>query len=346
MTTKIIAYRADSGACWYYRIHLPLSYLTKNNPEYEAVVASFMDKRQIGVFDVAILQRQYRPPVLNTMLELQEAGARLIYEIDDDLFAVPKWNPAYEVLGKRRVRFLVEKFLEKVDAVFVTTEYLATIYRPYNENIFVLPNSVSYEAFQPPPQNSIKPVVLWQGSNTHHKDLQIMAPHFTNWAAGGYLVKMWSADFPDTYKVPFVDFKDFHAMFSQMDAVVGVAPLVPNTFNRSKSNLKFLEYSAQGMVTVASNFGPYENTILHGETGFLVGDNREWTETVRMLVHDRNLREKILQNAQTFVRKNFDLTKNYVLWQQAIDKVMAAPRKRTTYLPEVEKCDNMKEISV
>jgi glycosyltransferase involved in cell wall biosynthesis len=318
----VIGYRADSSACWYYRIHLPLSFLTKRHPEYEIHIYSYMDKRHFGNFDLAILQRQYRPEVLEPTLELKRQGAKLVYEIDDDLFHVPKWSVAHKVLGKKSVTEYMKKFLETVDAVFVTTEYLKEVYSPYNENIFVLPNSIAFDAYNPMPRNSSKRVVCWQGSATHAKDIKIIEKAVQRIAKEQqHFVKMWSANIPGTYEVPFVEFRNFYQMLSQMDADVGLAPLVPNMFNRSKSNLKFLEYAAQGVACVASDFGPYQ-TIEHEETGLLIQDNRNWYDAIMYLLEDDEARNQIIENAFNFVMENYNLADNYILWKQAMEQVI------------------------
>ena len=134
-------------------------------------------------------------------------------------------------------------------------------------------------------------------------------------------IKMWGMMMKGTYHVPGVEFRSFYQMLSQMDALVGLAPLVPHTFNRSKSNLKFLEYAAQGIATIASNFGPYADSIIDGETGILISDNRDWYDAIRTLMDDDDYRQKLVTNAQKYVKENYNLKDNYVHWKNAIDEV-------------------------
>ena len=108
-----------------------------------------------------------------------------------------------------------------------------------------------------------------------------------------------------------------------MDACVGLAPIVPIPFNRSKSNLKFLEYSAQRIATVASNFGPYAGTIQDGETGLLVSDNKDWYDKIKYLLDHDDERNRIIENAYKYVKENYDISKNYILWKNAIDSVVS-----------------------
>lgn len=330
ITKKVIAYRGDAGACWFYRVHLPMSYLIRNHHEYGVLVSFGMSKDQFGKFDVALFQRQHKQDVYDVAVELRKYGAKLVYEIDDDIFNVPDWNPTHREFGQHKIQDRIKRFLELVDAVWVTTHALKELYSEYSDNIYVLPNSIALEAHTPSPNNSVKKVVCWQGSGTHEHDLKLLEKHIARLLKDpDVFVKIWgSVDFPGVYQVPSVEFQGFHAVFSQLDTCIGLAPLVPVKFNLSKSNLKFLEYSVQGAVTVASNYGPYADTIIPGETGMLISDNSTWYDVVRSLIDNDDLRNKVAANALALVKERYDLSKNYLLWKQALDEVMLREPKK------------------
>jgi len=332
--TKIICYRGDKSACFIYRIHIPMLYLARNNKaRYEITVSSGISKDQIGKFKLVILQRQYDLNVLMPVLAMRKAGAKTVYEIDDDLFNVPDWNPSSRVLNTKKVQDGIKHFLANVDAMFVTTDALAAAYRNYCENIYVLPNSIDYEiVFPPGERNTIKPVVCWQGSYTHAKDVAVARAGFERLAKDkDILFKMWCGitndkqqefDIPGAEVVPAVSFENFYQMSNQIGMYVGLAPLSTHPFNRGKSNLKFLEYTVYNAVTVASAFGPYRDTIEDGVTGILVSDNRDWYDKVRMVIDDKVLHATLLENAKKFVRENYSIEKNYKLWQTAIEELL------------------------
>ncbi|GAG84520.1 unnamed protein product [marine sediment metagenome] len=154
---KLIAYRGDRAACWFYRLHTPLIYLAQSNPKtFQIVVASAITKDHLAeYYDIIILQRQYKMDVLAPILEQKKKGSKLIYEIDDDLFNIPDWNPAKRVLGKKSVQTGVKRFLNSIDALFVTTETLRDTYKNYCEHIYVLPNSIDYSVLYKYPKNSV-----------------------------------------------------------------------------------------------------------------------------------------------------------------------------------------------
>ena len=327
---KVIVYRGDAGACWYFRVHAPMLYVARNNQDlFDITIAGSVTKDQIGKYDIVILQRQYKIEVLAPVLEMKKLGAKLIYEIDDDLFHIPEWNPAHKSLSPKHIQDGIKAFISRVDALFVTTEALKCVYTNLCENIYVLPNSVDQEIMYKYPRNVQLPVVCWQGSITHTNDLEIARKGFEKLAQDkDMILKLWCGFDPKTQKpifdvpgaqvLPYVPFEAFYQMFSQVGVYIGLAPLAANIFNKSKSNLKFLEYTMYDAVTVASNFGPYKDTIEDGVNGILVSDNRDWYDKTRMVLENKDLYNKILTNARQLVYENYNIEKTYKLWEKAL----------------------------
>jgi len=335
--TKLICYKGDRSACWLYRLHAPMVHLARNNPKgFHITVAGSIGEDQVGKYDLAILQRQYKLDVFQYILQMKKKGTKLVYEIDDDLFHVPKWNPSYQVLGKKKVQDGIKYFVSEVDAMFVTTEALKSVYENYCKHIYVLPNSIDFDFIFPldnPRENTSKPVVCWQGSMTHEHDLAVAKREFIKLAKDkDILFKMWCGldrvtrkpnfDIPGAQTIQLTPFEGFFQMFGQLGVYIGLAPLAATQFNRSKSNLKFLEYTVYNAVTVASDFGPYKDTIEDGVTGILVANNNDWYNKVKELLDNEDLYTSILTNAKKLVAEKFDINKNYIYWEQAIKQIL------------------------
>jgi dTDP-glucose 4,6-dehydratase len=137
-------------------------------------------------------------------------------------------------------------------------------------------------------------------------------------------VKMWQieTDIKEIYQVPYVPFAAFYQMFAQLDGYLGLAPLTTVFFNRSKSNLKWLEYTVHGMATIASRVGPYADSIEHEKTGLLIEDNRDWLDAINYLLDNPEKHAELLKNATAEVKENYDISKNYVMWQNALSAVL------------------------
>lgn len=85
---------------------------------------------------------------------------------------------------------------------------------------------------------------------------------------------------------------------------IGIAPLAPNIFNMSKSEIKWLEYSSWGIPSVLPNYITYNRSAVNGETALLYDNGREFQEAIQTLIHDSELRYKIGLNALNWVENN------------------------------------------
>ena len=324
---KIMCYKSDRSGCWLERIHIPFAELAKRHQDtYHISVSGMMQSTDLDKFDLAIFQRQYYTEVFKNMMIMKRYGTKVVYEIDDDVFSVPEWNPAHTTYGKQAVKDNVKAFLGAVDACFVTSEDLKSVYQEYCPKVYVLPNSIDFTLFRPVESREPNPVVLWQGSNTHEKDVMIVKKALHKLSKrGDCFIKLWSFDVglkQNWQNIPFVHLEDFYTVLTLMNASIGLAPLHPNKFNKGKSNLKVLEYWAQRIAVVASNFGPYADTVTHEENGLLVSSVDEWYDAIVYLLENPDVRDKLINNGYNKCREEYDIKNNYVLWKNAIDEIL------------------------
>ena len=81
---------------------------------------------------------------------------------------------------------------------------------------------------------------------------------------------------------------DYYSFVSHLD--IGLAPLEDTAFNRSRSDVKFLEYAACGAVPVVQATGPYLLSVKQGRTGFLFNTPDELISTLDHLASDASSR--------------------------------------------------------
>ena len=80
---------------------------------------------------------------------------------------------------------------------------------------------------------------------------------------------------------------------------IGVIPLVDDSFNRSKSYLKFLECAALDMAMVVSDVPSYAPVTKHGINCLLAKPTTEdWVKKLTLLIEDAALRKKLAQQAR------------------------------------------------
>ena len=106
-----------------------------------------------------------------------------------------------------------------------------------------------------------------------------------------------------------------------LNADIGVIPLADNKFNKSKSPIKWIEYSALGIACVVKDIDPYSNLIIHGVNGFLYTNTEEFVFWVDKLIEHPSLRRRIGEAAQKYVHEHFDASKNSKYWAEAIKNI-------------------------
>lgn len=99
-----------------------------------------------------------------------------------------------------------------------------------------------------------------------------------------------------------------------------LVPLVDNTFNCMKSQLKVVEAAFTGTNIIASNVGPYTIDLRSGykkggivdltANSILIESNKtakDWVKAIKLLLNDENLRETLKTNLKNEITKNYSL---------------------------------------
>ena len=83
---------------------------------------------------------------------------------------------------------------------------------------------------------------------------------------------------------------------------IAISPLEDTPFNRCKSDIKFLDYSAIGAAGIYSRVPGYESSVRHLETGWLTENEVDaWVEALEALLSEDGLRTQMAQNATRYL---------------------------------------------
>jgi len=342
---KIFFVTALNTGCSKWRAEIPAKYLRKRGH-----TVTFFD-HWLGAEcpDVVVFCRQYQFDLFRLYNWAKDRGIRVVYETDDALDLVDPWNPAYEFAQKHRAES--EAMARDADVVTTTTPELANRLRKLNPNVVVIPNSIDPEEWRVEPRCLREKLRLgWLGSSTHFLDLAVAADaiselrrkrDFTFVIYGltdlpsveemyRQRMKKFGVSFVNSHlgkaiKVflrktdrlpyefhPYVPPSEYAAKLSSIRFDIGIAPLADTAFNRSKSCIKYYEYTMSGAVTLASNVLPYSTEVPH------VCDNtrRAWKEALEELM-DSDL-EGLGQQHYEWILANRNIERNVTLWEDAL----------------------------
>jgi glycosyltransferase involved in cell wall biosynthesis len=169
--------------------------------------------------------------------------------------------------------------------------------------------------------------VAFAGTSSHAPDLERIAPALRRvkerFGEGVEFIFMGAA--PQGFEPPALPFEAgygaYAARLAGIRPDIGLAPLSDNPFNRCKSAVKWLEYSALCAAGVYADLPPYK-CVRHGETGLKAGeDPKQWEEALAFLVADEAQRRLMGARAREEVLSRWRLGRGaeayYSAWKRA-----------------------------
>lgn len=302
-TKRAVDYYADYGGCGWWRLIAPALLM---NLEQKATINGVTTMEVSPSFYAGMqavrLQRQATPVQLNFMKFLSEVrtqtNMKLIYEVDDIIFKddIPLYNRCREGFEDPSILACSLEMMRMSDEMSVTCQYMKDYYQAKTgvKNITVVPNypaKMWMERYYNPTaivknynENRNQPRVAYVGSGTHfdvqnktnqHDDFYhvhqeiIKSRRKFKWVfVGGYplLLKPY-IDSGEMEFFPWFPLKDLGRAYTDTKCQAVYAPLTDCTFNKAKSNIKYLESACCGIPGVFQDLVTYEDAPLRFKTG-------------------------------------------------------------------------------
>jgi len=274
---------------------------------------------------------------------------KLIVDIDDDMFSVNSQDYAYQFHHKGSEKQKVLSYLIKnADAITVSTDNL----KNKMQNIFSLPAKVFQNCIDTSiwkhlkkrkktvdifveKNGELKKVkkdfnnkairIGWICTANHEKDAEVIFEPMKEILNKYENVEFWCIgwkpkmldELPRTYFISGVEnYEKFPKFLCELGLDISVAPLIKDEFNKSKSNIKWLESTMAGVPVVASYYEPYLS-IINCKTGYLAQSKNQWVKYISWLIENKEKREEIVKNALKDVLEKYnvkDIVKEYELF--------------------------------
>ena len=343
---------------WMHRNQTPCTALGKRGHACKQVaIGNEIPEHLMNWPDVVVFGRAYPQQFdpVKFMYDYKKLGKRVLYDMDDDFWAVAKDNPSVLVSNAHKDQY--EGMIEAADAVITPSPVLAKKFKKhFKKQVFICPNGIDYDDYRERPhQNEDILKIGYMGAASHWKDLQLIGGViadlqkkydfiFTLYGLVGepleaalysYNKILQSGYAPEKapyYKaalafseqlsgtrmwhVPFMP-PELHAKtLSMCDLDIGLAPLEDTEFNRGKSNIKFYEYASVGTVTLASDVEPYNTEVNY----VAKNTHKDWYNKLEKLIVDKDFREKTLKAQREWVLENRSVKAIGLDWELAMQK--------------------------
>lgn len=255
-----------------YRVHQPATALA-GLPDVQVIevhpAAAARDAAALAA-DLLVLTMTLDLEALRLIRQRRLLGRPTVVEVNDYLPDVQPWNPAASTWQDRRGHQLFHALIRAADGCQFSSEGLAERLAHQARAAAVFPNHLN--AIPPERLRPLEPGpgplrIGWGGSAGHRDDLASIAPALISWLQQHPEVQlelMADAPLAEPFQaLPAHQFRlrspsslaDYLAWLPTLD--IGLAPLLPTAYNACRSDVKFLEYGAAGVVPVLQNHGPY-----------------------------------------------------------------------------------------
>lgn len=300
---RFLNYLADYSGCGHWRLLWPEQVLNAHGKavSQSTTVMNLDPRYYVNVKGVRI-QRQATLQQLEFVKFLRKVADsnnfKLIYEIDDVCFSedIPDYNKYKSAFTSPEIRKSAQEMMSICDEISVTCPFMRDYYREKtgNKNITIIPNFMPkfwLGHFYNPTQvmNNLekfnkKPRILYAGSGAHFDVDQRVKnrddfEHVNNIIRSTVSKYQWV--FLGAFPLPLrdlvvsgkIEFHPWKKLYEYGEYIQGlninmmVAPLQDNVFNKSKSDLKYIEACAFGLPIACQDLCTYKNAPIKFKTG-------------------------------------------------------------------------------
>lgn len=302
---RAISYNADYGGCGFWRMLWPDMLINMYQKGIvNSSTAMIMDPRYYMDTRCVRIQRQATPlqysfvQYIRALSDRSETPFKIIYEIDDIIFRedIPEYNSSRQAFDNPIIAENSMNIIKICDEMTVTCEYMKQYYMDKTgiKNVRVIPNYApkfwmdrfysSQKVAERYDKNKKRPRIGYFGSGTH-VDIRNAASQQDDFTHVVDVVKRTLKDFQwvfvGTVPVPlrphvisgeieyhkWTALNDYPTLIDIANVSATIAPLQDNIFNRSKSNIKYLEAAAHGLPCVCQDIVTYAMAPLRFKTG-------------------------------------------------------------------------------
>ena len=316
--------------CERYRVHHKREELIANGFSVDEVAPDVLNEELIKLYSCFVIYRTAWSEHMDRFVELVKKENKVIfYDMDDLVFDLKFTNTIKELknfTSEQRRQYddgVVKygKLLSYCDYGITTTNVLAKEMKPYVKEVCIDKNIASLEmqkyseiAIKEVQKDENKVIIGYaSGTITHNADFDMISDSIKKILDkydNVYFNFIGVLTVPEEFKKygdriitsPFVDYKELPKVIRRLD--INIAPLEDTVFNTAKSCIKWMEAGLVKVPTIASNLGDFKDSITDGYDGILCNEN-EWYEKLEELVVNKELRNKIAENAYKTVYEKY-----------------------------------------
>lgn len=282
-------------------------------------------------YDVIIIQQPRGRKWMEIIKNLRAAGKVVLVEYDDYVHGIRKARDHdFSAYFQPKDLRAMELCMKASDGMICSTDYIARRYSSHVPKTYVCENGLDLGRYRMSrPERGVidgKPTVtiMWSGATGHRIGVdpwvdvvdRMMSEysHVCFATIGQDFAEKLRRYENRVISVPFAALETYPAAMMLGD--IALAPAGNTSWYRGKSDLRAMEAAALGIPIIADRH--YEDSVVFGETGFVVDRPAEAVEYLRWLIEDVDLRHRVGDTAKAYAHENFSMATRREAWREAI----------------------------
>lgn len=282
----------------------------------------------LNIFDMVFIMRPSNDQHLNLIKACNAFDIPVWVDYDDLLTDIPQNNPAYMVQrnSPKYLSMMDEILHRSTFATFSTTFLKDVMGKNILQKSSVIPNAFDRKMFKNNQLIGIQNKVVWRGGSTHIRDIyEFQAPIREVLRNSGWTMEfmgynpMEITDYIDAIYTPYMNKADYFNYLSKINGKISVVPLSHRPediiFNKSKSNIAWIESTYAGMAVLAPNWEEWKKPGIINYT-----DKKDLAQKLKSMMQGEYDLESLRQASWKFIREELSLEKTNLIRYELINQ--------------------------
>lgn len=272
----------------------------------------------VPTYDFVFIHREAAPlgpPVFEWFIA-RVLGKKIIYDFDDAIW-LANTSEANKIAAGLKWHHKVADICRWAYKNSCGNAYLADYARQFNPRAVVNPTTIDTENLHNQVRDQAAPgrlVIGWTGTHSTLKYLDQVVPVLAKLEAEGldfeFQVISNQAPALPLRSLVFLPWRKDTEITDLLGFHVGLMPLEDDPWAKGKCAFKALQYMALGIPALVSPVGMNTEVVQHGQNGFVCANPAEWEASLRQLLLDAGLRQRLGAAARATVEQRYSVRAN------------------------------------
>ncbi|GAB3722856.1 glycosyltransferase family 4 protein [Hymenobacter agri] len=269
-------------------------------------------------YDFVFIHREAAPigPPVFEWLIAKVLGKKIIYDFDDAIW-LANTSEANKIAAGLKWHQKVAAICKWAYKNSCGNAYLANYARQFNPAAVVNPTTIDTVNMHNQVRDQAAPgrlVIGWTGTHSTMKYLDQLVPVLARLEAEGldFEFRVISNQPPTLplRSLVYLPWRKDTEIADLLGFHVGLMPLEDDLWAKGKCAFKALQYMALGVPPLVSPVGMNTEVVQHGQNGFVCATPAEWEASLRQLLADAGLRQRLGAAARATIEQRYSVRAN------------------------------------